>query len=983
MSKTTVTQSSSRLLCKASDDGPNSKDLQDLFSALIASLLPLEPHRVRFTKVEHTFLSEHAIHHLGNLKLTQSNRMPDPENPAGTVISTSTTTFSMNKNMAQSLCQRFVDARFIESGDGKKDQIFQQRGGVWRPTSKGTTIFDWFCERNRMYLEELHDLQCLITAPLLYLERDVRTDKPHVDRATIDFVFCRLIGIDGRGKKGPLALTRPDSVSGIRLTPERKVNGRVYQDTFTGQSISDWLRENTTCADMREMVHFASHFVHYNLIEPVTTDMAYMNQFAACKLFQPTPIAIYALSQRGQDLVESNSSSRCSSQGRTDSSSSKGGVAESNRHKLDKILAEPTLRLLFRENLKETFCEESLAFYEQASEFITDSKATLESVERGDKGSADSANELLSQSHIVFNTFLAPGSSREVNINHSLRISLSQRMTKAQSLDSTVADTLKEVTSLLESAQNAVFRLMASDSVPKFINNSAAEKQEYGLQEPQRDSREPPVLPSSIPIIGHMIGLLKHQGSYLKILYDSTSRQLATLPILGGKLYIILDPAIIQSAYRNKRLSFEPFAVEFAQRELLLSDKAFKIVKETSLVPEFFASIHPAMTGANLHLMTANALNYVSGQLGLIGDGGKALDIPNLYLWVRDLMTLATTEALYGPENPIRENPSLIKDLWDFEGGLSMLLLNVFPALTARTAHNARTRLQAALSKYYGANKDDHKDAAQIVKNRANVLRRHGIPDSEVGHFELALLHVATANTIPTLFWFIAQVFTRPELVLRLRSEVLPVAQRGADGHVTIDITTLDQKCPLLVSCYREAIRLSNQAVANRRVLEDTTVSDGKGNSYLLKKGLDVQMPAGVLHTMESVWGQDVHEFDAERFIDKNGKENSDLDKVKRSAFTPFGGGRHLCPGRNFAFAENVGLVACLLVGFDILPLQEGTAAFKVPTMVGCGFSEAAGKPENYGQGFGARIQKKIAAVWRATPLKSDSISLHPASPVE
>ncbi|KAM0230590.1 hypothetical protein ACHAPO_009108 [Fusarium lateritium] len=465
MSKGTITQSSSRLLCANNDDRPQSKDLQDLFSALLASLLPLVPHRVRFVKIEHTFLAEDAIHNLGNLKLTQSNRMPDPNNPLGTVVSTSTTTFSMNQTTARNLCQQFVDARYIEAGDGKPDQLFKL-GGVWRPTSKGITIFDWFCQSNGLYQEQMGELHCLITGPLLYLERDTKTDTCHVDRATTEVVFCRMIGVDGRGKKGQLS----EGAVGIRMQPERKINGRTYQDTFTGSSVAEWLRDNTTCVDLREAVNMATHFVHYNLIESVNADLAYMNQFAACKLFQPTPVAIYQLSERGQDLVETSSSSRGSSQGKTDSSSAKGAINESNRHKLEKILLDPTLRLLFRENLRETYCEEGLAFYEQVDVIIRDAKAMLEN----DKKEAE-MNELLSTAHVIFNTFLAPGSPREVNVNHKIRSSLMQRMTQAQALDATVADTLKEVISLLETAHDAVFKLMATDSVPKFLNNPAAE----------------------------------------------------------------------------------------------------------------------------------------------------------------------------------------------------------------------------------------------------------------------------------------------------------------------------------------------------------------------------------------------------------------------------------------------------------------------------------------------------------------------------
>lgn len=62
---------------------------------------------------------------------------------------------------------------------------------------------------------------------------------------------------------------------------------------------------------------------------------------------------------------------------------------------------------------------------------------------------------------------------------------------------------------------------------------------------------------------------------------------IATLPILNGKLYAIWDPTLVQSAYRNKDLSFEPFAAEFAQKDLGLSNDVAKLLRETDLVPDF------------------------------------------------------------------------------------------------------------------------------------------------------------------------------------------------------------------------------------------------------------------------------------------------------------------------------------------------------------------------------------------------------------
>lgn len=295
-----------------------------------------------------------------------------------------------------------------------------------------------------------------------------------------------------------------------------------------------------------------------------------------------------------------------------------------------------------------------------------------------------------------------------------------------------------------------------------------------------------------------------------------------------------------------------------------------------------------------------------------------------------------------------------------FEAGLGLLMLGIAPSITARKCYYARQRLQAALGKYYGASKDHHEKAAQIVKNRATVLRNHGIPSVEVGSFEIALLHVATSNTIPTLFWFMVHIFTRPELVTQLRDEVLPVAQHGANGEVTIDIGSLDEKCPLLVSCYREAIRLSNKGMGNRRVLEDTTISDGQGRSYLLKKGWNVQMSAEVSHSLENAWGPDISSFVPDRFVVKGGKENAEGEKLKRAAFIPFGGGKHLCPGRNFAFAENLGFVASMLLGFDVSPRdEEMKETLLIPEAGECPMTGAVVKPVNNGQGYGVQIRRR------------------------
>jgi cytochrome P450 len=48
--------------------------------------------------------------------------------------------------------------------------------------------------------------------------------------------------------------------------------------------------------------------------------------------------------------------------------------------------------------------------------------------------------------------------------------------------------------------------------------------------------------------------------------------------------------------------------------------------------------------------------------------------------------------------------------------------------------------------------------------------------------------------------------------------------------------------------------------------------------------------------------------------------------------YFPFGGGKHLCPGRHFAFTEVMSFVATIVYGFDI-SMADGSLDFKTPKM--------------------------------------------------
>lgn len=398
--------------------------------------------------------------------------MPDPKDPSRIVTTTTTTTFSMAKDMARAICQRFLEARFIESADGRLQQIYSPKGSVWQLTSKGITILDRFCARNGIQQKHVQDLIGNNGTQLVILERNFNTDKLVSDRTTIEVIFRRFIGTHGLNIKSSTSSADSDSLSdyrdgltGVKMASERKVNGKTFKDTFTGKAACDWLMDCCTTVDRREPIEIAGLFVQFDLMETIVQDRAYMAQYPAATQFQPTKHSIYQLSSRGKEIFNGSSSRGRSSESEPAVQNRNAIPRDSNTQRLDKILSDPALRLLYRENLRDTHCEENLSFYVDVDEFVQGCRMAVRAAQKNPNSSSmDGIKEIMAQAYGIYNAFLAPGSPCELNIDHQLRNNLAMRMTKAVGQDNAMIDTLKEVTTLFEEAQNAVFKLMASVS---------------------------------------------------------------------------------------------------------------------------------------------------------------------------------------------------------------------------------------------------------------------------------------------------------------------------------------------------------------------------------------------------------------------------------------------------------------------------------------------------------------------------------------
>lgn len=333
--------------------------------------LPLTPHRVRLQKKLHTFTTFEALAHLGNLRFTQSNRRPSPEDPNVMVTTKIATTFSMVPSMARYLCNKFLLARFIETVEGKTE--FSTADAAWQLTPKGISLLQSFGHRNGVQEKHVFDVldSPRNTMQLLVLERDPETDQLSTDRATIEVIFRRFAGSEtpniklGTSHSDDDSLSEQNGAAGIKLYREKRVNGRTCQNVFTGKVAFDWLMDCCSLVDAKEAYDIAALFLSYGFIEFAGDETKQLTN----DHFSPSKSTFFVITHKGQLVAKWLPANK--------PSSSDGGGSrlqqsprDSNGNRMTTIVTTPSLRLLFRGFLKETHCEENLVFYLEVRDFL-------------------------------------------------------------------------------------------------------------------------------------------------------------------------------------------------------------------------------------------------------------------------------------------------------------------------------------------------------------------------------------------------------------------------------------------------------------------------------------------------------------------------------------------------------------------------------------------------------------------------------------
>lgn len=248
------------------------------------------------------------------------------------------------------------------------------------------------------------------------------------------------------------------------------------------------------------------------------------------------------------------------------------------------------------------------------------------------------------------------------------------------------------------------------------------------------------------------------------------------------------------------------------------------------------------------------------------------------------------------------------------------------PDFIARCGAQNRKVVADAFKEYFVNN--HHEQASGLVKDFYASEISYGFSLSDRSLFEVGHALAILGNTSAAVFWMIFYVFSTPDALRDIREEVSRIISTSVDdqGRKThqVDMTRVNSDCPILVSTFRESIRLHSIGISLRQVCKDTVLN----GTYHLEKGAMVMMPTVAIHTDSRVWGPDVMSFNHRRFLASN------PNKVSPAAWRSFGGGTTLCPGRHFASTQIMAWTIMMVMRFDMQPAAryEGKPIWIKPT---------------------------------------------------
>jgi hypothetical protein len=139
--------------------------------------------------------------------------------------------------------------------------------------------------------------------------------------------------------------------------------------------------------------------------------------------------------------------------------------------------------------------------------------------------------------------------------------------------------------------------------------------------------------------------------------------------MLNGKVYVVTSPELVSAVNRNsKALAFNPFIAQLGKRITGHDEETSRIVQHNLNGEEgsgYVIEVHDGIVaalgpGKGLEDMIEPMLRETATYFEVLENDYEV----DLFAWTRKMVTMCSTRATYGPENPFNKNTHYIDMFW-------------------------------------------------------------------------------------------------------------------------------------------------------------------------------------------------------------------------------------------------------------------------------------------------------------------------------
>lgn len=160
---------------------------------------------------------------------------------------------------------------------------------------------------------------------------------------------------------------------------------------------------------------------------------------------------------------------------------------------------------------------------------------------------------------------------------------------------------------------------------------------------------------------------MNHVTDTTTIRSKRVSSPIFTLDLLVNRLYVVNSASMVAAVQKNhKIIAFDPFLTAAANRMAGISGPGLKLLQEThsggdDLNNKVLHAMTPSLLGKGLDQMNRTMLLKMQPLVDeLVYNAKGPIDI---HQKCRHVITVASTEAIWGSKNPFRSK-EVVKDFW-------------------------------------------------------------------------------------------------------------------------------------------------------------------------------------------------------------------------------------------------------------------------------------------------------------------------------